>query len=301
MMPSLRFHVCPAQPIHKVYSYNKTTYPDYPKPILVIYSDTHYLNLNNSTKENANYIVAPFCVSLNNWRLDEGYLSWADSIIADHCKHSNYNLFFDSGDYEGVLPVMHNSIVFKTSLIDVSAKVRPIFYPVPRQTFTPLKNCIYDISFQGRLNTHEVRSNIETALRTCQNNGLQTYFKKVQQRQVTNDYQDNIRNSRFVLCPRGRGQSSVRFYETMSFGRLPILLADHAALPLNNLIDYNQFVVTVPENDILNVNKYIESFIATHDIESSAELAIEASNRYFSSITRFLEYALRDSKNTEHH
>ena len=87
----------------------------------------------------------------------------------------------------------------------------------------------------------------------------------------------------------------------MSFGRLPILLADHAALPLNNLIDYNQFVVTVPENDILNVNKYIESFIATHDIESSAELAIEASNRYFSSITRFLEYALRDSKNTEHH
>ncbi|MEN9841279.1 MAG: hypothetical protein RL376_1079, partial [Verrucomicrobiota bacterium] len=44
-------------------------------------------------------------------------------------------------------------------------------------------------------------------------------------------YADDIARSRFVLCPRGNGLGSIRFFETLQAGRVPVLLSDRWVLP----------------------------------------------------------------------
>ena len=37
---------------------------------------------------------------------------------------------------------------------------------------------------------------------------------------------DFIRRTRFVLCPRGQGVSSIRLFEVMKSGRVPVIISD---------------------------------------------------------------------------
>ena len=39
-------------------------------------------------------------------------------------------------------------------------------------------------------------------------------------------FQEILMRSRFVLCPRGRGTSSMRLYETLAAGRVPVIISD---------------------------------------------------------------------------
>ena len=38
------------------------------------------------------------------------------------------------------------------------------------------------------------------------------------------EYESSLGNSDYVLCPRGFGNTSIRFYESLSAGRIPILV-----------------------------------------------------------------------------
>ena len=49
------------------------------------------------------------------------------------------------------------------------------------------------------------------------------------------------KNSFITLCPRGTGINSKRFYETMSYGRVPILISENCRLPLDDMINYEEF------------------------------------------------------------
>ncbi|WP_173179008.1 glycosyltransferase [Desulfosarcina ovata] len=53
-----------------------------------------------------------------------------------------------------------------------------------------------------------------------------------------------------TLCPRGVGTQSIRFFETMAMGRLPVVISDRYVFPLNNTIDYDQFVIRIKETRI---------------------------------------------------
>jgi hypothetical protein len=39
-------------------------------------------------------------------------------------------------------------------------------------------------------------------------------------------FREVLNRSRFVLCPRGKGTSSIRLYETLAAGRVPVIIAD---------------------------------------------------------------------------
>ena len=54
--------------------------------------------------------------------------------------------------------------------------------------------------------------------------------------------------SRFVLCPRGRGASSIRLFEAMQMGRAPVVLAD-AWVPPDGP-DWDSFLVRIPEQEV---------------------------------------------------
>ena len=59
-----------------------------------------------------------------------------------------------------------------------------------------------------------------------------------------------------VLCCRGAGNFSYRLYEVLSCGRIPVIIDTDILLPCDNVIDWNKFIITTPEN----INYDIESW-----------------------------------------
>jgi hypothetical protein len=69
-------------------------------------------------------------------------------------------------------------------------------------------------------------------------------------------YSEVISRSKFVLCPKGAGTSSFRIFETLSAGRVPVILSDEWAPPAGP--DWARISVTVPEANIERVGAVIE-------------------------------------------
>jgi hypothetical protein len=61
----------------------------------------------------------------------------------------------------------------------------------------------------------------------------------------TLEYYTNIRESDYVLCVRGGGNFSVRFYETLLMGRIPIFVNTDCLLPFPDVIPWKEHVVWV--------------------------------------------------------
>lgn len=77
---------------------------------------------------------------------------------------------------------------------------------------------------------------------------------------TTREYFDNIYNSDYVLCVRGAGNFSVRLYETLMLGRIPILVDTDCLLPFENHIDWKKFVVWVPWEQRNQIATLVSSF-----------------------------------------
>jgi hypothetical protein len=60
---------------------------------------------------------------------------------------------------------------------------------------------------------------------------------------VISEYRDNLRDSQFVLCNRGGGNWSMRFYHALECGRIPVLIKSGNKLPFDKHIDYEKYIV----------------------------------------------------------
>lgn len=58
-------------------------------------------------------------------------------------------------------------------------------------------------------------------------------------------YRELLSRSRFVLCPRGKGTSSFRLYETLAAGRVPVIISDDWLPPRG--LDWSRFSIRWPE------------------------------------------------------
>ena len=71
----------------------------------------------------------------------------------------------------------------------------------------------------------------------------------------TDMYNEILLSSRYSLCPSGSGPNSIRFWESLAVGSIPILLADTLELPENNLWKYS--IITLSEKDLHLLNNII--------------------------------------------
>lgn len=74
------------------------------------------------------------------------------------------------------------------------------------------------------------------------------------------EYLGNITHSDFVLAPKGDGNFSIRFYEALALGRIPVLVDTECILPLQGEIDYPACVVRIPHEKISVIDKYVVDF-----------------------------------------
>jgi len=71
------------------------------------------------------------------------------------------------------------------------------------------------------------------------------------------EYQNVLARSRFSLCPRGTGASTVRFWESLQAGAIPILISDAMVLP--DFIDWDGCIVRVPELKVHTIPELLAS------------------------------------------
>lgn len=64
-------------------------------------------------------------------------------------------------------------------------------------------------------------------------------------------------NSRYTLCPSGSGPNSIRFWEALGAGSIPVLLADTLELPVHKL--WTKAIIRLPENRLETLPKVLEA------------------------------------------
>jgi Exostosin family len=69
-------------------------------------------------------------------------------------------------------------------------------------------------------------------------------------------YAGIARRSKFVLCPRGLGTSSIRLFESMRMGRAPVILADQWIPPSGPR--WEDFSIRIPEGEALSLPRILE-------------------------------------------
>lgn len=70
------------------------------------------------------------------------------------------------------------------------------------------------------------------------------------------EYQEVLARSRFSICPRGTGPGTLRFWESLQAGAIPVLISD--ALQLPDSFDWNSCIVRIAERDTSSIQKILE-------------------------------------------
>ena len=79
---------------------------------------------------------------------------------------------------------------------------------------------------------------------------------------------ENMKNSSYALCARGGANCSLRFYEALSCGRIPILVDSDCVLPFNELINWSDYAIIIPYKKLRFISTIVNNF---HESISSIE------------------------------
>ncbi|WP_296703177.1 exostosin family protein, partial [Algoriphagus sp.] len=95
---------------------------------------------------------------------------------------------------------------------------------------------------------------------------LRSHYKagaitKEEKDKVEKEFYSNIDSNLFTLCLRGMGNYSVRFYQTLAMGRIPVLIDTDSKLPFENRIPYEELIVRIPFQDRFNTEAYLLKFL----------------------------------------
>lgn len=83
---------------------------------------------------------------------------------------------------------------------------------------------------------------------------------ETERQKTTVEYYDNIRDSDYVLCLRGGGNFSVRLYETLMMGRIPVLVNTDCLMPFPDQINWKDHVVWVEWCDRNRIPERVYAF-----------------------------------------
>lgn len=81
-------------------------------------------------------------------------------------------------------------------------------------------------------------------------------------KKTTAEYYENIIQSDYVLCVRGAGNFSIRLYETLMMGRIPIFVDTDCLLPFPEHIDWKKYMIWVPWKNRKNIADIVADFHA---------------------------------------
>lgn len=87
-------------------------------------------------------------------------------------------------------------------------------------------------------------------------------------------YNKLLLDSRYSLCPSGSGPNSIRFWESLAVGSIPVLLADTLELPSHELWD--DAIIRIPEDKL----KELPTILSTITDEKEREMRVNCIQLY---------------------
>ncbi len=84
------------------------------------------------------------------------------------------------------------------------------------------------------------------------------------------EYTAVLKKSRFSLCPLGTGPSSIRFWESLGAGAIPIIIADDFWLPEEENFNWSTCCIRIPEDNINNLLEIVQSISLKQELSLRA-------------------------------
>lgn len=85
------------------------------------------------------------------------------------------------------------------------------------------------------------------------------------------EYLASVRESDYVLCVRGHGNYSFRFFDALSMGRVPVLVDTDCVLPFDFMLNYRDFLPVVSADAIGDLPRVIAEHYHGFDRDGWAE------------------------------
>lgn len=174
--------------------------------------------------------------------------------------------------------------------------VSGFYLGMPKNEFTtytpPAEDLPYLYSFMGSRENSAVRKRI---LQLTHRRGfvqdtsadfvriLHRRMNARERRDYYRRYAEMTKASKFVLCPRGVSVSSIRLFETMRMGRVPVILSDGWVAPVGPAWD--SFSIRLPERSVAEIPRILEE--REREAVAMGELARREWEEWFSEEAAF--------------
>ena len=224
-------------------------------------------------------VLVPY--DLSYWYKNKDYIIYLKSLA-----EKKKLIILNTGDFISKIKKIENVIYFRPFLnpgehspntIIIPYEIEPMF---TARTYNPEFNISFMGYFPRIVSTSPIRTSDEVFWYPIKGNGsivrklMAQKFKKTNlpltlvarssfsgwgRDKSTNtlkrrsEFFNSVRDSRYVICPRGDGNQSLRFYETLSAGRVPILIDTKIKLPLGDRLNYSKITITLNLYDSIDV------------------------------------------------
>tara|TARA_R110000824_G_scaffold92785_2_gene224803 strand:+ start:3055 stop:3864 length:810 start_codon:yes stop_codon:yes gene_type:complete len=191
-------------------------------------------------KTNYMYVAIPLAFYINKFGLVK-----TQQIINQVCyEHKNKKLFFVCQH------ILVNKLSFHGNLVFTPhATILDTYAPIPHYSCTydvnkikPWSERKYLYSFMGSFITHPVRKKLYETLKDRPDCFIidtgRWHFEGDKQKQEANSrkYEEILGDTKFSLCPRGTGPSTIRIWESMAMGAKPIIISDYLKMPMEMFV-----------------------------------------------------------------
>jgi hypothetical protein len=204
----------------------------------------------DSSIDNCNYIVGsglPFG-TVNKKQVQE--------VLNKYGTYPKKVILFFVSDFQEKLNIPNNIVFFRTSMLKSKRKenefVLPYIWEEIKDTASELLPKLNQpiIGFCGNIK-HNIGKRFTTIKKFKRDSRFISNFilrqgfwgGKPNDVDYKNEYIDNIKQSHFSICNRGRGNFTIRLYQVLSLGRIPVLIDSDMMFPFENEIDWNQISV----------------------------------------------------------
>jgi Exostosin family len=200
----------------------------------------------------------------------------SQGIFAERVRHHPYVkkyrekcFLFDPGDY--ALPFLPGVYASLRKRYYDPARTRTGYYlridENPYVDFRPAQETYrYAATFIGSIDNHPVRARLTSLpsqqflIEDTSSFALKMLYggEKEERHRFWSHYAQIIASAPFALCPRGRGPGSVRLFEVMQMGRVPVIIADDWIYPAR--VAWQASSITVPESQVERIPEILERY-----------------------------------------
>lgn len=245
------------------------------------------INFEMSNFENSNYVISCkfYAETTNSPKIIQNNLNFYQNI-------NKKIIVFLICDFADNFNIPHNVLLFRTSLYKSQRKYNEYLLPYVWEKidkpFKLLKKTLLPIvGFCGRVDIY--REKLINALQ--QNKNLTTNFiirkdfwgGNPHNSLLINDFANNIESSHFTVCNRGNGNYSMRFYQVLGLGRIPLLVDSDLIFPFDNEINWHEIAI-IGANEYDVINKLLDWW-KNKDINAIQKKCKDTYDKYFNKDT----------------